>query len=348
MIDNPPSTHRESSLLWIIRLAGAWLLVGSIAKTFVGTPAELPQPILASDLDPLLVIVVAIVIESFAGIVALIAPRVGWMLVMPILVGFLTLLTLHVRSGAGTCGCFGGSLAIPAWLVLTVDGALLAGTLFTVARAGLWRRATLASALPTAVVSAVLGMVTAMASGWYGDHRLAAFRGAESRAAMVTPSPSIELTTPIEVPLVSAPTPPSWRLPDSLPETVLLRPIQWINKPLAATELGRWTDTSAFPRDATLILYYLSCNHCADHLRDLAERQAAQPASSPTYVLVQLPTPVAYTGTLFVDRLPTHAAQVVLPQLSKGWVITPPWDVTIKNGVVVKAERVLWSGEKKP
>jgi hypothetical protein len=125
-----------------------------------------------------------------------------------------------------------------------------------------------------------------------------------------------------------------WRLPAEIPSTVVLRPPTWIGRPLEATELGRWTDTALFPRDATIVLYYASCSHCAEHLRELAALQAKDPSSAPTYVLVQLPTPKAYTGRLFVDTLPTAVLTVELPSVVPTWVMTPPWEVVVAGGVV--------------
>jgi len=78
---------------------------------------------------------------------------------------------------------------------------------------------------------------------------------------------------------------------EEIPAQVLFRPSQWIGKPLAQTELGRWADTSLFSPDATFVIYYLSCNHCAVHLKDLAQKLPADPQHAPKYVIVELPTP---------------------------------------------------------
>ena len=356
----PPADVAWTLGAWIVRAAGAWVLAGAVAKAFSSTPAELPAPVLALDFDPIAIIVLAAVVETVVAIVALILPRLGAIPMAALLGLFVTILVLHLRSGAESCGCFGGALPIPAWLVLVVDGTLLLGILATRA----WR-----GAMPRAAgrpgLAGAAALICGLALGWMADHRLAALRPAEARneggadartasraqpAVAASPHVGSQPTTPsVAQSGASSPPPPAapapWRLPETIPDQVLLRPTQWIGRRLAETELGRWTDTSAFPSDATLVIYYLSCNHCADHLRELAEQQAADPASSPRYVLVQLPTPSGYKGRLFVDRVP-EGLRVELPAAVKTWVITPPWDVTLRGGVVAGAERIKWSGEK--
>jgi hypothetical protein len=152
-------------------------------------------------------------------------------------------------------------------------------------------------------------------------------------------SPSNSFSTP----LIATQTPP-WKFPTDIPTQVLLRPTQWIGKPLAQTELGRWTGTLLFPPEATVIIYYLSCNHCANHLKDIAETQAADPQHTPKYVLVQLPTPVGYKGRIFASELPT-GLRVELPSQVMTWVIIPPCNIIVTGGIVARAERTKWKGK---
>lgn len=341
----------------MIRVAGAWLLAGACAKAFTGTPAELPAPILATELDPFVVITAAVVVETIIALLAIFAPRVGWPPLAALLALFVGILGLHLRSGAESCGCFGGALAIPAWLVLAVDAALLAAVLL--ARPWTWRPMIAPGAAMRTAMIASSALACGLVLGWIADARLDSLRPVEAQPMAVQPTlapvgasgasgtsgaPAASSAPPVATTTVASVAAP-WRRPDVIPDQVILRPLQWIGKRLAETELGRWTDTSSLPGDATLIIYYKSCNHCAAHLRQLAEQQAAAPASSPTYVMVQLPTPAAYTGRLFVDRVP-EGTLVELPAAVKTWVITPPWNVVVKGGVVSGAERVKWSGEK--
>jgi hypothetical protein len=319
----------------ITRVAGLWVLGGACAKAFTGTPAELPAPILALDLDPFLVIVAAVVVETVVAALAIIVPRIGWAPLAALLALFIGILALHLGSGAESCGCFGGALAVPAWLVLLIDAALLSGVL--ISRPWRWRGSRIGAPSHAAAACGAAALAGALALGWVADRRLDSLRPVDA------PPP----TSAVDPPAGAAvdPAPPAWRMPSAIPEQVILRPLQWVGKRLAETELGRWTDTSTWPSDATVIIYYKSCNHCAAYLRQLAEQQQASPASSPKYVLAQLPTPAGYTGRLFVDRVP-EGTLVELPAAVKTWVITPPWSVFVKGGVVSGAERVKWSGEK--
>lgn len=330
--------------IWIVRLAALWVLAGAVAKALTGTPAELPSPILSLDIDPFVVIAVAVVVETLVAIVALVSPRRGCVPLALLLGVFVVVLILHIRAGGEHCGCFGGAMAIPAWVMLAIDAALLVGV---VGGAICGRNAAPrapSNSLRRVGVAASIGLAAGLGLGWHASARLEPLRPREAG-----PSPGVGTTAALPsgafTVASSTDTPaPAWQLPQTIPDQVILRPLQWVGKRLADTELGRWTDTSAFPPDATLIIYYLSCNHCAAHLRELADLQDAAPEKAPNYVLVQLPTPPGYTGRLFVDRVP-RGVHVVLPAQVKAYVITPPWDVFVKGGVVAGAERVKWSGE---
>ena len=314
----------------LVRIAGLWVFAGALTKTFVGLPGDLPTPILQLDFDPLVVLVIAVAVETAIGLLAILAPRRGWIPLAALLCVFATVLALHMRSGAESCGCFGGALLIPPALMLGIDAALLLSVLATALRGRPWQpqSAFALIAIGTLIAAAILAAST--------QSRLEKFQPKESATAL----PSNSFSTPI----IATPAAP-WKFPADIPPQVLLRPTQWIGKTLAQTELGRWTDTLLFPPDATVIIYYLSCNHCADHLKDIAEKQAADLQHATKYVLVQLPTPAGYKGRIFVNELPT-GLRVELPAQVKTWVITPPWDIIVTGGIVARAERTKWEGEK--
>lgn len=320
-------------ILWGVRLAALWVLAGALAKTFTGLPGDLPAPILQLNVDPLLVIVFAVAVESFIALLALFAPRYGSIPLAALLALFGGILILHVQSGAENCGCFGGALPLPGWVMIAIDLALfvfaLAASIGT-KRLTAPRRINLTCAA-IAVVSIALAMVA--------DSRLSTFQPREAgrSRSQTSQSPSTFATTVTVQP---------WKLPAEIPAQVLLRPLQWIGKSLATTELGRWTDTSRFPDECTVLIYYLSCSHCAAHLKELAQQQLADPSKAPAYVMVQLPTPAGYTGRMFVQELPT-GLRVELPSAVKAWVITPPWDVFVSGGVVVRAQSVPREPSKK-
>ncbi len=324
--------------LWGVRLAALWVLAGSLAKSFTGLPGDLPSPVLQLDVDPLFILALAVAVESFIAFCALRWPRRGAVPLALLLALFEWVLILHARSGAESCGCFGGALPIPASVMIAIDGVLLLVTL-----AGAVRLPRLAPVTRGALTLAAIALVsTTLALA--ASSRLSAYQPREAAKSPTTPR--AHTLTPAIVPALPPSPPAPWALPAEFPAQVLLRPLQWIGKPLAETELGRWTDTAVFPSDCTLLIYYLSCNHCAAHLKELAQAQAANPSASPSYVLVQLPTPAGYTGRLFVHDVPT-GLRVELPSKVKAWVITPPWDVVVSGARVVRAHSVPRGGAEK-
>jgi hypothetical protein len=335
--DPSPDSRQDSRRWrwWPVRIAGAWIALGGVLKTVSGLPSDLPVPILSLDLDPLMILTVAATVELLVGTVAMIAPRRGWMPAAALLGLFIVILAGHWWQGGGSCGCFGTALALPAWVMLAADATLLAGVVFAVRR-GTGRSTPEPKRLldtPTRLALG-LGILLAVAAAILTDRRLASLRPVEAVAA--APVPNLSGVTE----------PKAWSLPSSVPEQVLLRPSQWVGLPLSETEFGRWVDVSSFPREGRMILYYESCNHCADHLRELADAQEAAPGDATNYILAQMPTPQGYTGRLHVNRVPKAAAHVVLPDVVKAYVITPPWDVFLEGGRVVRAERVKREGEK--
>ena len=340
----------RASIPWLsvgVRLAAVWLLAGALTKTFTGLPGDLPSPILQLDIDPLLVIVVAVAVESFVALLALFSPRLAAIPLAILLALFETILALHLSGGSENCGCFGGALPIPAWVMLAVDGSLLVIVIAAVVerfratqKSTPARRASLACCA-FALISIALAMTAHTRLNTLQPRE--AVKGEAVKGEAVNAQTAKARTSDFTMP---SPPPAPWKMPREFPQQVLLRPLQWIGKPLDATELGRWTDTSTFPPECTLLIYYLSCSHCAAHLKELASQQAANPSNSPAYVLVQLPTPAGYTGRLFVHEVPT-GIHVELPSQVKAWVITPPWDVFVSGGRVVRAQSVSREPAKK-
>ena len=308
-----------------VRLVALWVLAGAASKAASGMPTDLPHFFSTSEVDPVAAIVLGVGVEIAVGVLALIAPRAARIPLAALLAAFIALLIHHVTHTDATCGCFGGA-HIPAAVMLGADLTFLALLAWTFAKPPA------APPARRALAGLLAGIAIGGAAAAATHHRLA--RTTSERA------PQPQLDSPSGTPASF------WRMPTEIPEQVLLRPPTWIGKPIGDTPLGTWTDTSGFPAKARMVFFYKSCNHCAALLKELADKQAADPASAPTYVLVQLPTPAAYKGKLFVDAVPKHALWVELPSVIKAYVMTPPWLVDIDGGKVVHAERVPWPGEK--
>lgn len=311
-----------------MRLVALWVLAGAASKTATGMPTDLPYFFATTDGDPVGVIVLGVFVEIAIAVLALVAPRAARVPLALLVLGFIALLVHHVSNTDATCGCFGGA-HIPASAMLGADIACLALLAWTFAKPPA------AQSVRRTLIGVLAGLVLGGGAAAFAHERLS---HATSDAAPTTPTAVTPLPTPVP--------PIAWRMPSEIPEQVILRPLQWMGKPIGDTPLGTWADTSGFPAKARLVFFYKSCNHCAALLKELAEKQTADPASAPTYVLVQLPTPAAYKGKLFVDTVPKHALWVELPAVIKAYVMTPPWIVDIDGGKVVHAERIPWPGEK--
>jgi len=267
-----------------VRLAALWVLAGAASKMFTGTPAELPAPLLALDIDPVAIIVAGVAVEAAIGLIALVTPRVGAIGVIVLLSFFAALLLGHIGEGAETCGCFGGAMKVPASVMLATDVAFLALASASALRAGMLKPAAIRAAIgPFAVIVMLVGLGVGAYAGNFTNTRLEAML-ATTRPQPATPAPDATATKSSE----PAPA-PAWKLPDTIPEQVLLRPSQWMNKPLADTPLGTWVDTSKFPKTATLVFFYKSCNHCAALLADLAAK-AAEHANNLGALMITYPS----------------------------------------------------------
>lgn len=122
-----PDRTSRSRLAWIVvRLAGAWILAGALAKLFLGTPKDLPEVVrkmspFGLDLTFHLVIGVELAMVSLAWI----RPRLAWPLVLALFAFFDFVLVEQLSAGASSCGCFGASIKVSPWLMLSVDSALV-------------------------------------------------------------------------------------------------------------------------------------------------------------------------------------------------------------------------------
>ena len=339
--------RRPSIGALVIRVAAAYVLVGAVAKVFWGAPSDLPQALLhAVPLDPEVLFDLVIAVELLCAVMALVAPRLGWPIVAAVLIGFIGVLVQQLRAGELSCGCFGTAVTAPAWLMLSIDSVALLGVIliqpWSSLRSTPWR----AWAIIPAPLVAAAGL-------WYVHWAtIAPVGGAVDRDDSVlvsqsetdTPDAEPEIMNPRSAP--EAPTPsspiedssedsieeptPAWRLPARLPRIIALRPREWINQPLRECALATWADTSKMPEDCTLIFYYDTCTHCAEHIEAKADS-----AAQVDYVFIQLPTARNSRYPRVVRELP-RGLHVKLPAGPR-WQIETPWDVVVRNGIVIDA-----------
>jgi hypothetical protein len=297
---------RDRAAPAVIRIVGVWILAVALIKLFKGTPSDLPGLVrdFWPSLDLALKLKLAIAIELATAALALLAPRFGWLLQVPMLTLFVGMLVVMTAQGAESCGCFGAALKVPPPVMLAVDGACLAAILWTRP----WRL--LRAPQPSAVVrNAVLGGALAV--------------------AIASPFLVIRAEAPqVAVRDESG----AWQAPAQLPDFAVLEPRKWVGQAIGDTELGVWVDTDQFPLDATWILYRINCPHCAKELKDLAEKYDGQTV----YVLVRIPEENDEAGRE-VHVLPPVAAEATLPALPRGYAVQTPWMLVLEGGVVASA-----------
>ncbi len=328
----------------VVRAGGAYILLGALGKTLFGTPADLPAALLRWmywDHHALLVLVIAV--EALIGMTAIIAPRLAWPIVMAALAAFMAMLGVQMSEGATSCGCFGSALTVPPWVMMVVDGALLA--LLALSRpwsalAGQpWRWWAPGAGAAAAVVAGLWVQQAARVDGpsdgrspgsTVGDRQPPLDSGSSGTGGSASQAPPSDGSTPPVAPPPDGTPSSSWRLPARFPRYVVLQPGAWIDQPVGETVLATWVDPSLIPGDCDIVFFMETCHHCAAHLRQLAQ----SPPSIPL-VLIQVPTPAGSTYPVVVDVYP-EASRLRLPRGTE-WHIQLPWHVEIRGGRVRQA-----------
>lgn len=322
----------------IVRLGGAYILLGALGKTFFGTPADLPAALLRWmywNHHALLVLVVAT--EALVGVIAMIAPRLAWPVVMAALLAFTSMLGVQISEGAASCGCFGSVVAVPPWVMLIVDGLLLA----LLAWGRPWSSL---AGQPWRWWSAAAGAAAAIAAGAWVQQaasvetprqpgpiavggKVGAMDVTDGSAGTTAPSPPSNGSGGAAH---TEPAAPAWRLPPKFPRYVVLQPDAWIGQRVEETVLATWVNPSGIPGECDIVFFMETCPHCAAHLRQLAQ----SPPSTPL-VLIQVPTPAGSTYPVVVDVYP-EATRLRLPRGTE-WHIQLPWHVEVRSGMITKA-----------
>ncbi len=289
---------RERLAPSIVRLAAAWILAGAAFKLIWGSPADLPA-ILHDVPMPLGTFYrLAIAVELTIGLLALLVPALVAPAVAALLAFFCALLVAMAWRGDASCGCFGTSVTIPPLAMLAIDGALL--VLLLALRP--WRRRTVPRRSWVAPLALAV-TVAAVASPWLLDRELAAPAGEQGDEA-------------------------------GLPGYVVLDVEDWVGRPLAETPLGRFLDPGVLPSDGLLVVYRMTCSHCAEDLFELA---ASDDGTRPI-TLVRVIDDGEQEADHVVEIKPEgpHVRDVALPR-GVDWVVTTPAELELEAGVIVAA-----------
>jgi hypothetical protein len=279
-----------------VYLAATWLLAWALMKLFKGNPMELPGPVRAwSPFDAELTFRVAIAIELSIVSLVVVRPRWGWLPMAGLYAFFVALLVPMVASGAESCGCGGGAIKMPPLLMLSIDGLLLVGLLATRP----WR-VLAGTGLPLWTLA--LGLVTSWASPWL----------------------VIRSATDLEGPLTTE------AIEKGGIRYFNLEPAKWKGQAIYdVAELTRWIAVEKLPIEGSIVFWRQGCDHCAQHLRELATKDDR----SRQFLLVQVRDDLKDARA--VDAMPQggHVQTFEFPEGLQG-MFTTPFEVVVVGGVV--------------
>jgi hypothetical protein len=299
------TTTKDSPLARLsLGLCAIWLAAGAFAKLVWGSPALLPEvirkpvPIDLWDLSYTLVIGIELSLVALAFL----RPRLAWPAMVALFVFFDFVLTTQIAAGAESCGCFGGGLKVSPKLMMAVDSALLLFLLATKPWISIKRGG--------AGIGLVLGswiLAFALPAVW--------IRVRQSEA-------------PVNPPTANGTTPPV-----KAPAWLTLDPAKWVGQSVYdIAELTKWVEAEKLPTDGEIVLWRKSCDHCAKHLREMANGDKGDHP----ILLIQIQDDVEATS--LVDALPSgaHVTTAEFP-LGMQVVLETPWELTVAGGNVTTA-----------
>ena len=304
MTEPQTGVHKYAALA--VRLAALWLGTGALFKLFAGSPKMLPE--LVRDYSPFpswtMTFQVAIAIELSIVCIAVLKPHWGWMWITGTFGFFLVLLAGMMAKGAASCGCLGDSVSLPPWVMMCIDGALLAFVLATKP----WKSLS-PPGLSTPLLA--LGIAVSLALPWI----------------------VIQPQEPVVLPQQNGGTEINGGTPGTQPNAarvyIEMNPDKWKGKLIYdVAEFTKLVPMEKIPSDGRIVLWRQSCDHCAQHLREMAnEKEASQPI-----LLVQVMDDLKSSRT--VDAMPS-GANVTAVELPPGeGLFTTPVEIRVEGGSV--------------
>lgn len=288
---HPSYPFRPRISLWV---AAAWVAAGALFKLLAGSPNDMPPSVQEWPLlEPAWTFRLAIGVELCVVILALARPRVGW-LALVLLFGFFDYLLLGlIRAGDASCGCFGSSIPIKPWLMMTIDSVLLLSLIVTRP----WRGFRPRSLKPKAMAPYLASMLVAAALPWFLFH--------EAQVVTHTDEDTGEEITEV------------------LGEWHPFDPSRWEGQMIHDTDLAQFIadegGADLIPVPAQVIIYRLSCDHCRLHFEHLMQ----EPIVDRALVLIRVPEPSNPTDVVTGVK-PPAAVELTLRELPRGYGITTP------------------------
>jgi hypothetical protein len=313
----PAAPARLAPFAYAAVLATAgWILMGAVFKLLVGTPNDLPPVLFELPLSKGMLYHLAIAAEFVIVTFAVLKPRLGWWLCAAAMIVFDVILALLIAEGETSCGCFGGRIEVAPQTMMAIDSLLLVALLASRPWSSLrWN----GLGLPLVGIVAL-----ALASlPWVFDRTVAL--GPINGSGPGLPSAASQPATT---------TTPEPAIPSGLRGYVIFDAPAWVGKPIEETPLAKLMDVYAFDVNCTWVLWRWTCEHCADHLAQMA---LSYDGASPL-VLIRLPEEKDTDKNGVIKTKPTGplVLETTLPD-TIDYVVTTPVVLVLKDGVVVSA-----------
>lgn len=212
-----------------------WLAGGALLKFFTGRPDELPAVFSRLPVDQSALFLMVIAAELVLAATIALHRGLARALAIAVLSVFLVVLTAQWASGSTTCGCL-GAVVLPTWVMMLIDGALLAGVLLLPRRRGV-------QAVTPARMYALTAVSMVLIAGVFGGFHLGAARLFRDHSSWLVLEPA------------------SW-VGREFSRTQLARFM-----PMDAA--GQAYSPRSFPEDdQTWVLYRRTCPHCHTLFRE--------------------------------------------------------------------------------
>jgi hypothetical protein len=359
MVDFSPKRSARPLAVVALLLAGGWLLAGALFKLTQGSPALLPAFMreLPLSLETLYPIVIGIELAVVAS--AWLRPSLGWLVLAGQYTVFFGVLALQIAAGEESCGCMGSKVSLTPWQMLGIDGTLFALLMFSRPWSGLPRGG---APLP------LLGLVVAglLALPWFGGRgqavdpgRIRAAQGSGAREVVApegaNAGPEGEQSpgavnggdaSPGGGATAGEATPDQVESPASVPSQgwTVLDPRKWVGQDVFSIDAAEWLGeetVAMLPFDGLWVFYRQQCDHCRDHLLELANSEQGQRQVGLIRVPEASDTPD--NSVILLRPEGPHVFECALPA-GVDYVLSTPADATVAGGVVVDARENIQAG----
>lgn len=295
-------------------LAVAWLGFWALMKLYKGSPNDLPPQV--TELSPWSVYTTfrgVVAIELAVVALALLWPRLGWFVVSAQYAVFLGILIKLIQAGAETCGCTGSVVSLSPTAMACIDGAILIGLLLSKP----WQRLPRTKLLPLRLIVLVPLLGLAVWAPW-------------------------TKFVPVELPIILAdPDEPAGAQGQTTAaiegDFYFFKPEAWEAQMIFDVDLARFLPAGKvdeFPDTALVVIYRKTCEHCAEHIAELAQNP---PADKPI-VLLRVPEVDDATRTDVIELRPLGAIEMELVPLARGYGIPTPMSFEIDNFMICKIQ----------